>query len=147
MALSEALPGQPACTDLVLVVGADPLVRMNALQGLAAKCRQSDKKVAILANGEIFSIPDTSVHQQVFECDEALKNEGVRLIRLAPGCVCCSTRLILQTHLGRLMRLNRPDTLILELDSSTHQDKVLELVGSDQWKDWFSHVCVKGVDI
>lgn len=133
-------------TDLVLLTGQKPLERMRVLGHWTKESLAQGWSVGVLASGEIFTIRDTAVHAQVFELDQGLKAAGARVIRLTPGCVCCSSKLIVQTHLSRLMRLNQPDALVLELDGQSHVDQVIEWLGSDQWSDWFSTVSVKSSD-
>lgn len=131
---------------MVLVSGQDCLARLDVLKRAAEASVSAGVSLAILASGEVFGVRDTTIHAQVFNLDQSLKEFGVRVIRLTPGCVCCSSKLIVQTHLSRLMRLNQPDVLLLELDSQSHVDQVIEWVKSEQWSDWFAKVSIQDAD-
>lgn len=126
-------------TRLVLVSGEHPRERAKALQDLLDQL-PSDCKTTVLANSEIFSVATVAEQNDLFELDTARKQSGIHLLRLAPGCLCCSSKLILTTQVGRTLRLNRPDVLILELDSSSHVDKVRAVFSEDQWTGWFDQI-------
>jgi G3E family GTPase len=139
-------PNHTKRTRLVLLDGQDPLKRLQSFELWVEQSFNELESIAVLASGEVFSVPDTAIHSRVFELDQRLQHLKIRLIRLAKGCACCSSRLIVQTHLARLMRLNQPDVLLLELDSQSHVDSVTQWLQSDQWKGWFSTVSVLMVD-
>lgn len=126
-------------TRLVLLSGDPPLERARALQTLLDN-RPSECKTTVLASSEIFSVATVAEQNNLFELDLARKQSGIHLLRLAPGCLCCSSKLILSTQVARTMRLNRPNLLILELDSSSHVEKVRELFAQDQWTGWFDQI-------
>lgn len=126
-------------TRLVLIGGEQPLQRAHALQSLLEN-RPADCKTTVLASSEIFSVATVSEQNELFEMDHARKQSGIHILRLAPGCLCCSSKLILGTQVARTLRLNRPDLLILELDSSSHVEKVKAVFSEDQWKGWFDQI-------
>ena len=47
----------------------------------------------------------------------------VRLVRLAPGCVCCTGNLVLRVTLNRLLRQG-PERLFIGVASSEHLDQL-----------------------
>lgn len=49
---------------------------------------------------------------------------GVTLYQLAPGCVCCTGQLTLRVTLARVLRLDRPDRIVLDLAPSAHRAQV-----------------------
>lgn len=126
-------------TRLVLISGDQPHLRSDALQTLLDE-RVPGLKTTVLASSEIFSVASVAEQNKLFELDQARKASGIHLLRLAPGCLCCSSTLILTTQVGRTMRLNRPDLLILELDSSSHVEKVQKLFSEEQWTGWFDQI-------
>lgn len=126
-------------TRLVLISGDQPHLRSDALQTLLDE-RVPGLKTTVLASSEIFSVASVAEQNKLFDLDQARKASGIHLLRLAPGCLCCSSKLILTTQVGRTMRLNRPDLLILELDSSSHVEKVQKLFSEEQWTGWFDQI-------
>jgi hypothetical protein len=50
-------------------------------------------------------------------------SSSVRLVRLAPGCVCCTGNLVLRVTLNRLLRQG-PERLFIGLASSEHLDQL-----------------------
>ncbi len=44
---------------------------------------------------------------------------GLRIARIAPGCICCSGNLTMRVTLNRLLR-QRPQRLFISLATSTH---------------------------
>ncbi|NJM31686.1 MAG: hypothetical protein HC848_00785 [Limnobacter sp.] len=77
---------------------------------------------------------------EVLAQETLARQAGVHVLRLAPGCVCCSSRLVLTTHLGRTMRLNPPALLILELDTTSHSQTIAQWLQEPDWHGWFSAV-------
>lgn len=126
-------------TRLVLLGGEHPRDRAKALQTLLDN-RSLQGKTTVLANSEIFSVATVAEQNELFELDKARKQSGVHILRLAPGCLCCSSKLILGTQVARTLRLNRPDLLILELDSFSHLENVKAVFSEDQWKGWFDQI-------
>ncbi|HEY1059716.1 MAG TPA: GTP-binding protein [Limnobacter sp.] len=132
----------PTKTLLWLVAGRSPQARAQAIESLLQQ-RPPQGKTTLLANSELFSVLSVEEQARVFDADQALKAQGIHLLRLAPGCACCSSKLMLSTHLGRTLRLNQPDWLILELDSQSHVAQVQALLNEPQWQPWFSEVLLK----
>jgi G3E family GTPase len=133
------MKAQPSSTRLILVSGDQPRLRAQALQNLLDEAL-AGLKITVLANSEIFSAVSVAEQNAMFELDQTRKQKGIHLLRLAPGCLCCSSKLVLGTQVGRTLRLNRPDLLILELDSSSHVEKVRELFKEEQWTGWFDQI-------
>jgi hypothetical protein len=48
---------------------------------------------------------------------------GIRVIRIAPGCVCCSGNLIMRVTLDRILR-HPPARLYIGLASATHLQQI-----------------------
>ena len=64
--------------------------------------------------------------------------ENVHALQLAQGCLCCSSRLILNTHLGRTLRMRKPDRLFIEINHASHPDKLLSFLQDPQWQQWLA---------
>lgn len=131
----KALP-----TALYLVHGADPVARAEQVETLLQ--RFSNAKRTLMGSSELFSVIGVEQQAQVFELDKARKAQGIHVLRLSPGCLCCSSKLVLSTHLARTLRLNQPEVLVLELESQSHPEQVRELLSDAQWSNWFSSVQV-----
>lgn len=53
---------------------------------------------------------------------------GVALVRLAPGCACCTNEVPLRTTLVRIVRAHRPAELLLLITADQHLDRVRRLM-------------------
>lgn len=54
---------------------------------------------------------------------------SLHVIRIAPGCPCCSGHLTMQVNLNRLLRL-QPQRFLIGLASSAHLDRIRLLLSS-----------------
>ncbi|CAN7573452.1 GTPase [Massilia sp. LjRoot122] len=95
-----------------LVTGASAALREAAIASLLEAAPSSPEGFSAvilegLASGSS-PIPDSS---------------SVRLVRLAPGCVCCTGNLVLRVTLNRLLRQG-PERLFIGLASSEHLDQL-----------------------
>lgn len=131
-------------THLILIAGTDPRQRAQLVQRLLEQHESavpsSAPKLTLLANSEVFGSMSVAEQNQLFELDLSRKARGIHVLRLAPGCLCCSSRLVLSTQVGRTLRLSTPDVLLLELDSRSHANAVKDLFGEAQWQGWFSQL-------
>jgi G3E family GTPase len=126
-------------TKVQLVFHTNPLIRAEWIeQLLQASVRL--KKITLLANSEVFTQISVASQNELFYLDEMRKGNGIHVLRLAPGCACCSAKLILTTHLSRTLRLSQPDLLVLELDSKSHPDQVIAMLQEPQWNTWLSEI-------
>jgi G3E family GTPase len=126
-------------TRLVLVSGADPQARAARIEQLLQE-HSNAGKTTLMASAEVFSASPVEFQAGLFRLDEERKARGIHVLRLSPGCLCCSSRLILSTHLARTLRLNQPNLLLLELESGSHPQQVLNLLNEPQWNDWFADI-------
>jgi G3E family GTPase len=126
-------------TNLVVVAGSDPVTRAKRIALLLAQQAKAGK-VTLMASTEIFSVTSVEEQAALFEQDAQRKAQGVHVLRLSPGCLCCSSKLVLSTHLARTLRLNQPDCLVLELESQSHPQQVLTLLKDPQWNGWFADI-------
>ncbi|QOY96526.1 GTPase [Massilia sp. UMI-21] len=94
-----------------LVTGAAASVREAAIAALLETPCSPDGFSAVILEGLApgsSSIPDAS---------------SVRLVRLAPGCMCCSGNLVLRVTLNRLLRQG-PERLFIGVANSEHLDQL-----------------------
>lgn len=68
------------------------------------------------------------------------KSDGAHIIQLAHDCACCNGKLILQTHLGRTLRMRRPDRLFIEAVLDDHLPATLQWLAGPQWEGWLGPV-------
>lgn len=126
-------------THVFLVSGRNPEMRAQRIEQLLQQ--HADKgKVTLLGSTEYFSVASVEAQANMFEIDAARKARGVHVLRLSPGCLCCSSKLVLTTHLARTLRLNQPDVLLVELETQSHPEQVLQLLQEPQWNAWFADI-------
>ena len=129
----------PFQTRVYIVFHPDPAIRDAYIDALLDSIGR-ENKISLLASAEIFARVSVNLQVTLFQKDETRKQNGIRVLRLAPGCACCSSKLVLSTHLSRLFRFNQPHVLIFELDSQSHPDQVFELLKESQWMPWVGDV-------
>lgn len=126
-------------TRVLLIAGRNPEARARQIEALLAE-QAGVGKITLMASTEIFSIASVEAQADLFRLDTERKARGIHVLRLSPGCLCCSSKLVLTTHLARTLRLNQPDVLLLELESQSHPEQVLQLLKEPQWNDWFADI-------
>lgn len=126
-------------TQVFLVHGRNPVHRARCIEQLLA-VQAGAGKITLMASTEIFSYASVEIQAELFRSDEERKARGIHVLRLSPGCLCCSSKLVLTTHLARTLRLNQPDVLLVELESQSHPEQVLKLLKEPQWNDWFADI-------
>lgn len=126
-------------TQVFLVSGRDPQARAQRIETLLST-QNGGNKITLMASTEIFSVASVDAQAELFQLDAQRKARGIHVLRLSPGCLCCSSKLVLTTHLARTLRLNQPDVLLVELESQSHPDQVLHLLKEPQWNDWFADI-------
>lgn len=60
-------------------------------------------------------------------------SESMQVVRVAPGCPCCSGNLTMRVTLNRLLR-RAPSRLYLSLSSSAHRDQILAFLQEPQYQ-------------
>jgi hypothetical protein len=103
---------------ITLVVGATGLQREQKIAGQIA--RQPRGKSAVLIEG-------LSSGQPLLE-----SLEPIIVMRIAPGCLCCSNQLIMRTYLHRMIQ-QRPDHLYLSLANHEHLDQIQLALQSESY--------------
>lgn len=126
-------------TRVFLVSGRDPIERAERIERFL-QVHATVSKLTLMASTEVFSVASVEVQARLFELDKGRKARGVHVLRLSPGCLCCSSKLVMSTHLARTLRLNQPEVLLLELESQSHPEQVLKLLNEPQWNTWFADI-------
>ncbi|WP_341237014.1 GTP-binding protein [uncultured Limnobacter sp.] len=126
-------------THLFLVSGRNPVQRATRIEQLLLE-QTGAGKITLMASTEIFSVACVEAQAELFQLDAERKARGIHVLRLSPGCLCCSSKLVLTTHLARTLRLNQPNVLLMELESQSHPEQVLKLLNEPQWTDWFADI-------
>ena len=126
-------------THVFLVSGRNPELRAQRIEQLLIQHKGAGK-ITLMGSTEFFSVASVEAQAALFEVDAARKAQGIHVLRLSPGCLCCSSKLVLTTHLARTLRLNQPDVLLVELESQSHPDQVLKLLKEPQWNAWFADI-------
>lgn len=126
-------------THVFLVSGRNPEMRAQSIEQLLQQ-HADKRRVTLLGSTEYFSVASVEAQANMFEIDAARKARGVHVLRLSPGCLCCSSKLVLTTHLARTLRLNQPDVLLVELETQSHPEQVLQLLQEPQWNAWFADI-------
>ncbi len=65
---------------------------------------------------------------------ELEESSVMKVIRVAPGCVCCTGNLTMRVTLNRLLR-EKPAQLYLSLADARHKDKVREFLQEAQYRE------------
>lgn len=126
-------------THVFLVSGRNPELRAQRIEQLLFK-HSAAGKLTLMASTEIFSCTPVEAQAELFRLDTERKARGIHVLRLSPGCLCCSSKLVLSTHLARTLRLNQPNVLLVELESQSHPEQVLQLLKEPQWTNWFADI-------
>lgn len=66
-----------------------------------------------------------------------LDGAAPHIIRIAPGCLCCSGNLTMRVTLNRLLR-QRPARLYISLANSEHLPQIEAFLGADPYPDWLT---------
>lgn len=110
----------PACADPIAVT-------LRAARGRSAQQAALDawidarraaadgRRLAVIAEGAFFDL----------SCPAE-----VAVARLAPGCVCCVGEVPLRATLTRVVRMQRPDHLLVLIAADEHLDRVCRLLSS-----------------
>lgn len=60
-------------------------------------------------------------------------SESMQVVRVAPGCPCCSGNLTMRVTLNRLLR-RAPSRLYLSLSTCAHRDQILAFLQEPQYQ-------------
>ena len=62
---------------------------------------------------------------------------GLQLLRIAPGCLCCSGNLVLRVTLNRLLR-HPPAHLFISLADATHIEQLRSWIAASPYDAWLA---------
>lgn len=118
-------------TFATLVTGGLPSEREAAI----AAAIRPEQSVAIVLEG----LPDGNSPLDALQRDAGESRSGsspssssVRIVRIIPGCPCCSGNLTMRVTLNRLLR-HPPDHLYISLAPSSHIDKVHTFLSAEPY--------------
>jgi hypothetical protein len=100
-------------TRLTLVTGPRAAVRESAIADAIAAAPQAHAATAVIlegladANSPLMTAPE----------------QGLQVLRIAPGCLCCTGNLVLRVTLNRLLR-RPPAQLYISLANAEHLDQL-----------------------
>lgn len=103
----------------ILVVGSTAAQREEKIANTLAAC--PDLKSAVLIEG----LPDGKSALQSLE--------KTVVVRIAPGCICCSNNMIMRVHLNRLIQ-QKPDQLLISLSNNTHLQAIKTFLVAPDYK-------------
>ena len=114
-------------TRTTLVTGASAAVREAAICDLITASTTQDRPAVILeglASG----------------CDPFVLLDGrtaPQIVRIAPGCLCCSGNLTMRVTLNRLLR-QRPSHLYISLANSLHLHQIEAFLSAPPYTEWLT---------
>lgn len=111
-------------TLLSLVTGANAAAREAAIAATLGR----DTSTAIILEG----LPDGNS-----PLGPALESASLRIIRIAPGCLCCSGNLTMRVTLNRVLR-RPPARLFISLSSSEHLEGIRAFLTQPPYNDLLS---------
>jgi hypothetical protein len=100
-------------TLTTLVIGGHAATREAAIAAALSAGTDRDATTALILEG----LPD-GVSQFGTE-----QHPSLNIIRIAPGCLCCTGNVIMRVTLNRLLR-HPPSRLFVSLASATHLDQI-----------------------
>ena len=115
-----------APTTLTLVVGANALARETAI---SARLESS----TTIANAAV--IAEGSCEHSPLEAGGRFPH--LQIMRIAPGCPCCSGNLVMRVTLNRVLRQS-PDTLFISLADSAHLMQIRQFLSQEPYAQFLS---------
>ena len=121
-------PSARPLTPLTLVSGGRAIEREAAI-ALALPPQQANAVILEgLADGNAI-LADLAEH--------ALPPASLQLLRIAPGCLCCSGNLVLRVTLNRLLR-HPPAQLFISLADATHIEQLRSWLSASPYDAWLA---------
>lgn len=109
-----------------LVSGASAAAREAAIRAELARSAMQDT-VAVLLEG-------LASGQDAFDGSGL---PALQVVRIAPGCVCCSGNLTMRVTLNRLLR-QRPARLYISLADSRHLERIEAFLTAPPYVEWLT---------
>jgi len=108
-----------AATLCTLVLGPTAAARETAI----AEALQVNQITAVLLEG----LPDGQTH---LPGDDTIA--GLAIVRIAPGCICCSANLPMRVHLNRLLR-KKPQRMFMGIASADHLAEIRRFLSASPY--------------
>lgn len=118
---ASALPASqsPTATQCTLVLGRTAAARETAI----AAALQDDESTAVLLEG----LPDG---QTRLPGGDTIA--GLAIVRIAPGCICCSGNLPMRVHLNRVLR-KKPQRMFMGIASADHLAEIRRFLSASPY--------------
>ncbi|HXA46849.1 MAG TPA: GTPase [Burkholderiaceae bacterium] len=110
-------------TPTTLVVGASPAAREAAIAIAIAAAIDSHLPTAVILEG---------IASGSSALESSANPDTLRVIRIAPGCMCCIGNLTLRVTLNRLLR-KPPSRLFIALSTSTHLAQIRSFLSAEPY--------------
>lgn len=111
------------CIPVTLVTGPSAALREAAIAGVL----EAGQRTALILEG----LPDGS--PSFGEVVPA----WLTIVRIAPGCICCSGNLPMRVMLNRLLR-QHPERLYIGLANSSHLQQIRQFLQQEPYDKWLS---------
>jgi len=121
-------PAARPLTPLTLVSGGSASLREAAIAQALPPQQANAVILEGLANGN-------SILADLAE--QNLSPSSLQLLRIAPGCLCCSGNLVLRVTLNRLLR-HPPAQLFLSLADATHIEQLRSWLSASPYDAWLA---------
>ena len=117
-------------TPLILVSGANASEREAAIAAALLPEEATAVILEGLANGN-------SILADLAEHTSPASSFPLQLLRIAPGCLCCSGNLVLRVTLNRLLR-HPPARLFISLADATHIEQLRTWLSASPYDVWLA---------
>jgi len=120
----------PRRTPLTLVSGGSASAREAAIATLLIPQHSTAVILEGLASGN-------SILADLADAEPAGAPKTLQLLRIAPGCLCCSGNLVLRVTLNRLLR-HPPAHLFISLADATHIEQLRSWLTASPYDAWLA---------
>lgn len=117
-------------TPLILVSGANASEREAAI----AQALRPEEATAVILEG---MATGNSILADLAEKKSPSSSSSLQLLRIAPGCLCCSGNLVLRVTLNRLLR-HPPARLFISLADATHIEQLRSWLSASPYDAWLA---------
>jgi hypothetical protein len=117
-------------TPTILVTGKDAATREAAIAALIAAAPDPGSPSAVILEG----LPPPASSPRLLPQSHA-GQPHLQVMRIAPGCPCCSGNLTMQVTLNRILR-HAPARLYIGLASSSHLEQIRQFLGKAPYNQY-----------
>jgi hypothetical protein len=145
--MTVGTPATPATlvrarTQTTLVIGADAGARETAIAAAVASpgtgCSGAGDDVATTTTAIILEgLPAGITILEAAQTAAALAGAPLTVVRIAPGCLCCSGNMIMRVTLNRILR-QAPANLFISLANANHLAQIRTFLTQPPYDDWLT---------